>query len=266
MICSPQDLQVRRSRRSIRAFTMVEIVLSLAVIAVAMVALIGVLPLGMNVEAENRETSIVNADASIWMEALRGGAQEIGYFTNFIQEVRLDVTRRAYSDLSVISQTSEFFDRYDFHSASNFFTMINQPKYRYVDRTGNGDIDERIDRDVYIDFRAMNGNMADLTADDDFAFKYRVHPELIPKASFTTNLYQQLMETNLYELRLQFGWPLVIGPGGDYRAQTDFTRALTFRTLVSGTVVAYTNEFDPTELLYFVNPRQFDFNPPRPQP
>ncbi len=54
---------------------MVEIALSLGVIAFALVAIIGVLPTGMKVQRDNREETIINQDAVYWIEAIRSGAK-----------------------------------------------------------------------------------------------------------------------------------------------------------------------------------------------
>src|SRR5688500_11835611 len=77
----------KRSERSVvaqSAFTMVEIALCLAIIAFALVAIIGVLPTGMGVQRENREETIINQDASVWVDAIRNGM--IGYhdLTNYV--------------------------------------------------------------------------------------------------------------------------------------------------------------------------------------
>ena len=60
-------------RRTTTAFTMVEVALSLAIVAFAMVAIIGVMPTGINVQKENREDTIISQDAAFILEALRGG-------------------------------------------------------------------------------------------------------------------------------------------------------------------------------------------------
>ena len=67
-------------QRSERAFTMIEIALSLAVIGFALVAIVGVLPLGLNVQKQNREETIINQDASVLMNAIPAqvaGVEEI---------------------------------------------------------------------------------------------------------------------------------------------------------------------------------------------
>lgn len=233
---------------------MVEIVLSLAVIAVAMIAIIGVLPLGMNVQSENRETSIINTDAGIWIEAIRGGAQGMEYLTEYVLEVRVDETSRNISDGTQIGATvTDYYS--NFNSASNLLSLLSRPKFRV-----EGSVE--IERNVYADVRALNGNMGDFIADDDFAFKYRLTPELVEKIPYTAEPFQGIMSSNLYDLRMNFAWPLVIGPGGNYQQQSSFFNDITFRTMVSGNQLVVTNELDSTELFYFVNPRHYETQPP----
>ena len=54
-----QQSCARKQAISLAAFTMMEIAISLAVIGIALVAIIGVLPIGMNVQQTNREETIV---------------------------------------------------------------------------------------------------------------------------------------------------------------------------------------------------------------
>src|SRR5512136_2753433 len=75
------------------AFTMIEIAISLAVIGVALVAIIGILPSGMQVQKENREETIINQDASLWVEAIRDGAQGLDYLTNYVIAITNYVTQ-----------------------------------------------------------------------------------------------------------------------------------------------------------------------------
>src|SRR5258708_4640618 len=66
------------------AFTMVEIALCLAIIGFALVAIIGVLPTGLNVQKDNREETIINFDATYLMDALRSGARGQDDLTNYL--------------------------------------------------------------------------------------------------------------------------------------------------------------------------------------
>jgi type II secretory pathway pseudopilin PulG len=66
---------------------MVEIAICLAVIGIALVAIIGVLPIGMNTQRDNREETIINQDATVLMEAIRGGARGMDDLTNYVYAI-----------------------------------------------------------------------------------------------------------------------------------------------------------------------------------
>jgi type II secretory pathway pseudopilin PulG len=70
--------------RPASAFTLIEIAISLAVIGIALVAIIGVLPQGMNVQRENREATVVNQDATVFIEAITKGAMGLNDLTNYV--------------------------------------------------------------------------------------------------------------------------------------------------------------------------------------
>ena len=63
---------------------MIEIALCLAIIGFALVAIIGVLPTGLNVQKDNREETIVNQDAVAWMNSIRNGARGYDDLTNYV--------------------------------------------------------------------------------------------------------------------------------------------------------------------------------------
>lgn len=66
------------------AFTMIEIALALAIIGFALVAIIGVLPAGLNVQKNNRQETIITQDANYFMEAIRNGARGLDDLTNYV--------------------------------------------------------------------------------------------------------------------------------------------------------------------------------------
>jgi prepilin-type N-terminal cleavage/methylation domain-containing protein len=68
-------------------FTMVEIAISLAIIGIALVAIIGVLPLGMQMQRDNREATVINQDATVFLEAIRGGARGLDDLTNYVNAI-----------------------------------------------------------------------------------------------------------------------------------------------------------------------------------
>ena len=65
-------------------FTMIELAICLGIIAFALIAIIGVLPVGINVQKDNREETIINQDGMYWMEAIRSGAIGMNELTNHV--------------------------------------------------------------------------------------------------------------------------------------------------------------------------------------
>lgn len=76
----------RRSRAK-AAFTMIEIAICLAIIGFALVAIIGVLPYGMNTQRDNREETVINQDATVLLETIRSGALGADTLTNNIYAI-----------------------------------------------------------------------------------------------------------------------------------------------------------------------------------
>src|SRR5262245_6886922 len=70
--------------RATAAFTMIEIAISLAVIGFALVAIIGIMPTAMQTQKDNRQETIINQDASIFLEAIRNGALGADDLTNYV--------------------------------------------------------------------------------------------------------------------------------------------------------------------------------------
>ncbi len=80
----------QRSWTSSRAFTMVEIALSIAVVAFAMVAILGVLPTGLQVQRDNRDETVINNDGAYLMEAIRTGNDRLGRLSNSVYLVQIN--------------------------------------------------------------------------------------------------------------------------------------------------------------------------------
>ena len=82
-----------------RAFTMVEIAIAIGVIGFALVAIIGILPTGMNVQKDNREDTVISQDAPYFLDAIRNGvpvnggtypyaASGLDFLTNYVQSIQ----------------------------------------------------------------------------------------------------------------------------------------------------------------------------------
>src|SRR5690349_14881175 len=83
---------LRRANSVAGGFTLVEIALSVAIIGFALVAIIGVLPAGLNVQKENREETIIVHDANYFLEAMRGGARGLDDLTNYVEIITNVIT------------------------------------------------------------------------------------------------------------------------------------------------------------------------------
>ena len=66
---------------------MVEIAICLAIIGIALVAIIGVLPIGMRMQRDNREQTVINQDATVFLDAIRGGARGMDDLTNYVYAI-----------------------------------------------------------------------------------------------------------------------------------------------------------------------------------
>jgi len=227
--------------RSVAAFTMIEIAISLGVIGFALVAIIGILPAGMSVQKDNREETLINFDAAFLLNAIRNGAQGQDNLTNYIISITNAWANYDTNNNLVLAGTNWFtttncsingnvFTSFALTNGSNIVGILSTPKYVVLNPT-----EYRVNI-TSADFRAITGNAVDQgtnSASQDFAFKYRVACEIIPSASYayadpswvnltapglatnvsgTTNLMAMNLQNNLNQIRLRFRWPVL--PGG----------------------------------------------------
>src|SRR6185369_17131888 len=91
-----RDACVRHAgKRGCAAFTMVEIALSIAVVAFALVAILGVLPTGMTVQKDNRDDNVINQEGRYWIEAIRTGARGLDDITNYVESIAItNITKK----------------------------------------------------------------------------------------------------------------------------------------------------------------------------
>src|SRR6266704_707723 len=82
-------MRIVLKKRAVAAFTMVEIAISLGVIAIALVAILGVLPTGVRVQRDNREDTILNQEGVFWVEAIRSGSRGLDYLTNYVDLITI---------------------------------------------------------------------------------------------------------------------------------------------------------------------------------
>ncbi|MSU61193.1 MAG: type II secretion system protein [Pedosphaera sp.] len=229
-----------------RAFTLVEVALSLAIVGFGVVAIIGVLPSGIQVQKENREDTIIQQDGLYVLEAIRSGARGIDELTNFVERVLItNWVRGASRPLP----TTEYITASGAGSgrritnSQELVALLTTPKLGVNNR---GEVTTNI---VVAHARAITGVASEKSVRNvnvkEFAFRYQIRSEVIPFSSLpeqflasTNSLLrgeqarQFDLRRNLYEVRLTVAWPL-FQQGG--RLVIGSNRR-TFRTMVSGAV------------------------------
>lgn len=245
------------------AFTLVEIAISLAIIGFALVAIIGILPLGMSVQRENREETIINQEAAVWFDAIRSGARGLDDLTNAVFAITNYWTFYEITPTGTNEGPSDF-DGYTYRNSTvtsrivppnsvpitNGFRIVgllSTPKY--VPQNPGF-----YSNHVVAYARALSGLAAEKFPQDNLdvrqdAFGYRMIAENVQPAlppDYATNDFGRQLTGNLREMRLSFRWPLFANGRLGLGRQT-------FRTVVGG---ALTNE-PQGGVTWFFQPQTF---------
>ena len=187
---------------------MVEIAIAVAVIAFALVAIIGVLPAGLQVQKENRADTIINREGGYWMEAIRGGAQGIDELTNVVDKIVVNGVTNLWLA--------------GFRNGREIIGLLSTP-----DAPTN----------TFAHVRSLNGIAAEYSS--EVAFAYRLDVQIRPFQADTkmvAGAVELQLEQKLREVRLLFTWPLLAnGTVGNGRQ--------VFRSLISGYIETNTPYF-----------------------
>ncbi len=177
-------------------FTMIEIAISLAVIGFALVAIIGILPTGMQTQKENRQETIINQDANMFLEAIRNGGKGFDDLTNYV--VAITNNWAIYSDQSAtpVFHTSAYTYTGSWRDGTatgeeitnglRIVGLLTTP--RYVDLSSLKLISFRSNYIVaYV--RSMSGVASEKfpqtnSSMQELAFGYRLMPEIAPYSYF----------------------------------------------------------------------------------
>jgi type II secretory pathway pseudopilin PulG len=89
---SAKVLGCSSAHRVERAFTLIEIAIAIGVIGFALVAIIGILPMGLEVQRDNRTDTILNQDGTFWMEAIQNGARGIPDLVRYVDRIEISNT------------------------------------------------------------------------------------------------------------------------------------------------------------------------------
>ncbi|HKX61480.1 MAG TPA: hypothetical protein VJS65_06545 [Verrucomicrobiae bacterium] len=211
-------------------FTMVEIAIALGVIAFALVAIIGILPTGLQVQRDNRAETIVNQDATYWLDAIKGGTRGADDLVNHVE--RIDI-------------------HYNFNHSNLTETVTTHTGFQYGwEIIGLMTIPAWTNAEVYASVWSISGSAAEMEPDANnraVAFKYRLRinidrnppnavgflDHVIPKAPGDIDPVSPLI--TLSNIRLTLAYPLVredaAKPLRDHTPPP--TRALTVRSALS---------------------------------
>lgn len=275
-IAASNQLAVSAARCA--AFTMVEIALCLAIIGFALVAIIGVLPTGLNVQRDNREETIINQDAVVWMSAIRNGAQGFNDLTNYVVGITNYWTQYKVSSTG----TNAYLSNQDGYgvSGSSITSIIPAPfipltnGLRIIGLLSTPTIiplsqnkqQGAFQSNYFVAFvRAFSGSAVDKAPQNNdtilgSAFTYKLIVENIPYVPFDSSWlnspasrhYYWNLQTNSHDLRLTFRWPQL--PNGDVGNGRQ-----TFRAFAGGTLQSITDARQP---LYFIQPSIYTTNAP----
>src|SRR5258706_3432613 len=169
-----------RSSRATAAFTMVEIAIAVAVIAFALVAIIGVLPAGLQVQKENRQDTLMAQYGTYFMEAIRNGSTGLDELARYVTsiEVRGPGFANTYSN---------------FASGAEVIGLLSTPE-----TTNTATV------------RAVAGALSEkATAMADFAFSYRLQTQITRFNPAQIERQEDTFPAKLWEVRLLFRWPVL---------------------------------------------------------
>ena len=245
------------------AFTMIEIAICLAIIGFALVAIIGVLPYGMNTQRDNREETVINQDATVLLEAIRSGTHGADDLTNYVYAVvNTGAPQVGYFNPTLAGQMNftpavaypSLNWKSTLTSGTNIVGLMSTPEY--VNGFSNHII-------AYV--RSISGLAAEKPPQDNNimvgdTFSYRVYcvnaavaydTNSLPLAGFNRQLSGVVGNVNklgnMHELRMTFLWPQL--PNGNVGNGHQ-----TFRVSVAGQLSYQpTNNMD----LYFYQPQSF---------
>jgi hypothetical protein len=215
-------------RRPTSAFTLVEIAIALGVIGFALVAIIGILPTGLQIQRDNRAETIINQDGTFWLEAIRNGARGLDELVDHVESITIITWNYAVDPPAIISSNYLTFNNGGYANGSNIIGLLTTPAA--IPNT-----------EAQAVVTAISGAAAEKStdaADRELAFRYRMTVQIektenyVPSFSaLSTNHLPMVADplTSLYELRLNmaYAWVRDSQPG---------TRRQTYRASISRTM------------------------------
>lgn len=196
---------------------MIEIAIAVGVIGFALVAIIGILPAGMNSQKDNREDTTISQDAPYFLNAIRNGDMGVtpnSVLAQFVDSITV-TTGTATGSTNVTYLPNELPN--DMSIIGLLCTPETDPRPEMAGKTNQ----------VTAIFRAMSGSALQQQGQNPLmAFRYQLTVQVVPCYSTViggTNYSQvqaantdpnlqhlQYVANSLHEVRLKFAWPVIV--------------------------------------------------------
>jgi type II secretory pathway pseudopilin PulG len=162
-------------RQGERAFTMIEIAIAIGVIGFALVAVIGVLPTGMNVQKDNREDTTISQDAPFFIDSIRNGGNftnafinhGLDFLTNYVEKIMLIGVSNGVTEANAYQVYTEF------ESGAEIIGLLSTPESLNVNAS-NYSITRAIVRSLSSPAVQQNGG------NQITAFRYQMDIQIVP--------------------------------------------------------------------------------------
>jgi len=241
---------------------MMEVAISLAIIGIALVAIIGVLPIGMNVQQDNRQETVIGQDAGVLMEDIRNGVLGSDELTSYVYAItnswmefdpnKNTVLQQGVNGYTFAAASSSPPGIYPFVDTTlvspltngvNIVGLMSTPEFTdtFGNPTANIYTADYFSNHVVAYVYSISGPAYEKPPQDNAlmqqgSFGYRVYcvntTEAVNTNIFYTGVpnYNAQMLSAVHELRMTFLWPQF--PNGNLGSGRH-----TFRTLVAGQLV-----------------------------
>ncbi|MGA2555455.1 MAG: hypothetical protein ABSG04_04200, partial [Verrucomicrobiota bacterium] len=254
---------------------MIEIAIALGVIAFALIAIIGILPVGLNVQRETHQDEVIGQDGRFFLEAIRKGgpATNLGantsldFLTNYVEQIAIiTISANGNATATNVYTTNVPSGHYYTNGAMILGLLTTPASYWPVYGQNLNSVTARI--------RGLTGAATEQGGSNAVtAFRYYMNVEIVPFNSISPQSFDYMdynqtndpinygirlerftevpyLENNLYEVRLRFSWP--VRPNG-----TEGPGRQIYRSLVSAHPVNCTNN---ASLYWFFQPNTYNTN------
>jgi type II secretory pathway pseudopilin PulG len=228
-------------RQGERAFTMVEIAIAIGVIGFALVAVIGILPTGMNVQKDNREDTVIGEDAPFFIDAIRNGGtnvfdnnnknispiQGLDFLTNYVEKIMI-ISNNGVNLDAMTTTTNAIFT--SFGSGWEIVGLLSTPEPLNVSPS-NYTITRAI-------VRSLNGAAVQQNgANQATSFRYQMDVEIVPFVNIAPD------SIDIFSTNYAYGTP-------EYIIRSNRWLEVTLPTPTSTNVSSITLQSAPGALIY----------------